>query len=1418
MVNHAEEHLSIIHETGEVEVMKQVLISYKDRLVNISGRNRSLILRKIYKKRSFDLVRAYQEQDLSLKEFFSTVIDEEKKASLVIKDPYKTRMEQTKITNKRLTLERENEITALTNAIKKQESLSLEDESVIRNRKKDIDEKYKLLESSEVKRLELQYETLLQLSNQLNYLYRETLAIEKETGKYELYVGYPFVEGRYKDGSFVRAPFFLFPVEIEIKSNQWYIKNSVTRDPMVNKVFLFAAAKCHQATIKTYDELDVSSLGETSLLEFVESELNLMGMTVSRSKNGFQTFSTYTNATLPIYKYGELHLIENAVIGQFPISNSIYDDYERLEDEQELNGRLVQLMSNRPGSVIHGEASFSDIDLPRKELFTIAPIDFSQETAIKALTKTEQLVIYGPPGTGKSQTISNMISDALSKGKRILMVSQKRAALDVLFNRLSLVQSKMMLIHDANKDKKAFFERLKGQIENGFDFIDSKSRITFEANANEIDRLLVELKTIETELSLDRPFGISLLEMYMKSDGIFNADDIRYPLYKTFRDNNPFKNLGYNELTTAFEHLNKQPLIVDTYFKYANLFIQFPYLSFILRKLTFLEKETLVNQIPIVLKNAELLSMEHKSIQTQIAQHITLMNRCIDDMQLTRIGKAYNSNKNAHLVETQEVKWWNVPKLISHALKSGERKANQAKFEMEEKNTIAQFLACGHKMNNLVDSLSPLIEVLSDEGKARLLSEAKEGNKLFLSLESFKASMQNLDYFYELSLSIKAINSLEISLLDYSFKHSSDKAQMGQMLENLFEFIILEHISDCEKTEGFNTFYLYFNRFRQTTESINKLSLENEKLTGDIIKSVWNDKMQLFLSNADFKELKRQAEKKRQLWPIRNMLFEFTQLLFTIYPCWMMSPETVSDILPLQADLFDLIIFDEASQMFVESAIPTIYRGKKVVISGDDKQLRPTSTFMARVDEEEEEAFDIETAAALEEESLLDLAKVNYDQVHLNYHYRSSYEELIQFSNYAFYNGRLNVAPNRIKYHYDGTSAIERIKIEGRWINRKNSEEANRVVELVDYLLKNRNDNETIGIITFNITQKDLIEDLLDARCQIDETFKSLYEAERVRKKKDEDISIFVKNIENVQGDERDIIIFSVGYAKNEQDKVSINFGSLSQDGGENRLNVAISRAKKKTYVITSIEPEELYVAKTKNNGAKLFRQYLQYAKEVSEKAKERQSFLLNQLTEAKVTNETALDEFVEELSTELRKAGYIIENNVGSGKYKLDIAIWDEKHNAYILGIECDSMIYPNGQTLLERDIYRQRFYKARGWDVLRIWCYDWWKNSQDVLAHISEHVNSQYDTDIEIKREPLQSTEYHLVEQGENESCWYGDRIQLKDLKSNEVFTIQIDATQDTKNQLNEFKQMLIDRRMNDSIVYRDYEYRIVSIMKLK
>lgn len=307
--------------------------------------------------------------------------------------------------------------------------------------------------------------------------------------------------------------------------------------------------------------------------------------------------------------------------------------------------------------------------------------------------------------------------------------------------------------------------------------------------------------------------------------------------------------------------------------------------------------------------------------------------------------------------------------------------------------------------------------------------------------------------------------------------------------------------------------------------------------------------------------MKRNVESKRRM-SVQRFIGKFSFELFRGVKIWLMTPEVVSESLPLDNGMFDLVIFDEASQLYVEKGVPAIQRAKKVVIAGDHKQLRPSSLGFGRFETEDEFDDDPESNAALEEESLLDLARFKYNEVLLDFHYRSKYEELIAFSNYAFYHGRLTISPNT---EQPAKPPIEVIKVKnGRWQDRSNSAEAKTVVQLLKNFLKTRQNEQTVGVITFNSAQKDLIMDVIDEECAKDKDFALRCNKEWNRKRNGEDIGLFVKNIENVQGDERDVIIFSLAYAKNEQGKVVRNFGWLNQRGGENRLNVAISRAKEK--------------------------------------------------------------------------------------------------------------------------------------------------------------------------------------------------------------------------------------------------------------
>ena len=448
--------------------------------------------------------------------------------------------------------------------------------------------------------------------------------------------------------------------------------------------------------------------------------------------------------------------------------------------------------------------------------------------------------------------------------------------------------------------------------------------------------------------------------------------------------------------------------------------------------------------------------------------------------------------------------------------------------------------------------------------------------------------------------------------------------------------------------------------------------------------------------------------------------------LLKLFPCWLLSPESVSTIFPLNKNLFDIILFDEASQVFIENTLPTIYRGRYIVVAGDSKQLRPTATFMKRyMGNDSDEELDLATQAALEVESLLDLATSRYTSTNLTYHYRSKNEELINFSNYAFYDGKLQIAPNISKNV--GNKPIERIKVNGKWVGRCNREEANAIVSLLKKLIKNKRNKSSIGIITFNTEQENAIEDAIDAECQKDSAFRDAYIRERNRKENGEDTSIFIKNLENVQGDERDIIIFSIGYARNEYGKVVAHFGSLSVEGGENRLNVAITRAKEKIYVVTSIEPEELMVEGSKNAGPKIFKSYLKYVRAISNKKKKEAEFILDSFKPPKVnTSEIVIENQLEDaIKEELVKLGYDVETNLGNTDYKLSLAVYDKKLDRYLLGIECDYSAYKSSESILERDVYRTKFLQSRGWNIMRVWSRDWWHNKNKVISNIVKQIS---------------------------------------------------------------------------------------------
>jgi superfamily I DNA and/or RNA helicase len=467
--------------------------------------------------------------------------------------------------------------------------------------------------------------------------------------------------------------------------------------------------------------------------------------------------------------------------------------------------------------------------------------------------------------------------------------------------------------------------------------------------------------------------------------------------------------------------------------------------------------------------------------------------------------------------------------------------------------------------------------------------------------------------------------------------------------------------------------------------------------------------------------LSRESKKQRRITTPRQLMESGAlKTMLDLKPCWLMSPLSISQLLPLESELFDVIIFDEASQVPVEDAIPSIYRASTMIVVGDDKQMPPTAFFGgSKSDDEDEDETGIELA-----DSILDLATQAYPSVLLEWHYRSRSESLIAFSNRAFYGGRLIAAPNPLKL--SAARAIEFFRVEnGYFKENANVAEAKRVVDHLASVLRG-NDQRSVGIITLGIGQASEIQDEIDRRTHSDSTFAKMIDKAYQMKEGEADIGLFVKNLENVQGDERDYIILSVGYAPNGEDKkLRLGFGPISQKGGGRRLNVAVTRAKSNMAVFCSFNPNDIpsdEAAFGENPDRTYFARYLKYAQALSAGNDESAISILNSFPiggfhSGRKSSRFALD-VKRRIEAELQVE---VSAEIGSNGFYIDLAIHHPVlRDQFVIGIECDGAIFHSTPYARDRDKIRQALLESRGWKVHRVWSQDWSKNWKGEILKI--------------------------------------------------------------------------------------------------
>lgn len=443
--------------------------------------------------------------------------------------------------------------------------------------------------------------------------------------------------------------------------------------------------------------------------------------------------------------------------------------------------------------------------------------------------------------------------------------------------------------------------------------------------------------------------------------------------------------------------------------------------------------------------------------------------------------------------------------------------------------------------------------------------------------------------------------------------------------------------------------------------------------------------------------LKRELAKQRKIMPIRRLFAKIPNLLPTLKPCLMMSPLSVSLFLESELYNFDLVIFDEASQVCTENAIGAIMRAKQIIVAGDNKQLPPTNFFSTTTTDGDYDIDDGDDFDDGDYESILDEMLTSFPERSLKWHYRSKNEELITFSNVKIYNQSLITFPSSAENIPD--SGVEYIYVQDgvydRGGKKNNINEAKKVAQMVFEHFRNGS-NRSIGVIAFSSSQQQAIDDEITKLRLVNPMFESFFN-------EDLDEPFFVKNLENVQGDERDTIIFSIGYAKDVKGVMYMNFGPLSRNGGYRRLNVAITRAKYNIKLVGSIKPTDIK-SDVNAEGVKMLRSYIEFA--TNGRIALESELIYNKFVDVDSPFEEAVYDF-------LVSKGYKVITQVGCSGYRIDMAV---KHptldGRFVIGIECDGAMYHSSRTARERDRLRQSVLEDMGWRFHRIWSTDWIKD----------------------------------------------------------------------------------------------------------
>ena len=612
-------------------------------------------------------------------------------------------------------------------------------------------------------------------------------------------------------------------------------------------------------------------------------------------------------------------------------------------------------------------------------------------------------------------------------------------------------------------------------------------------------------------------------------------------------------------------------------------------------------------------------------------------------------------------------------------------------FDIKPERDLAEYIDSGEEfvrvLSKLKDKLNP---------RSKLIFKRETGDVSFEAwqeqLYKWRGQLSSLHLWSQyLNTKNSLKNSNASMFVDSIEKRNIKKDDIEALVDGNFADSLL-NILFVENQE-LATFIgeLHENRIREFKDLDKKILVLNRKR---IFHKLNSNIPKIFggTENPQAKILAGEFTRKSGHMPVRKLLEKAGGMIKQIKPCFMMSPLSIAQYLdPTNEELqFDVVIFDEASQVKPEDALGAFMRGKTAVVMGDTQQLPPTSFFdqMSDADSDEEEA------TSLDMESILHLCKLSFPVKMLKWHYRSRHESLISVSNREFYDDDLLVYPSPshsdpelgLKFHYNPNTAYD------RGSSSANPLEAKDVVEEIFNHFEKYGDTKSLGVGTFSVAQKNAILEELEVRRKERPEFEALFSDNK-------DEHFFVKNLETIQGDERDVILISVGYGYDNDRKMSLNFGPLNQDGGERRLNVLITRAREKCVVFSNFKAYDMKLTANPPYGVKSLKEFLEYAENLT----------LGTHGPEMHTKEP----FEDAIANYLEENGYIVDRQIGCAGFRVDLAIVDDENpGKYILGITTDGKMYSSSKVARDRDRLREQVLTGLGWKLYHLWSTDWYRN----------------------------------------------------------------------------------------------------------